>query len=139
MKRIIMAMLAIVVMTDLKAQENIVVNNPDNTPYWGIRVNYDYTIPGSVKQGGVGIDLFKGGSGFSVGAIYNLPIIANLYFEPGISLFYDTYRTDDIMVGADDMMFNDTHITYSNIKYIDNQLVTVIKIQMICKCKYKTI
>lgn len=26
-----------------------------------------------------------------------------------------------------------------NIKYIDNQLVTVIKIQMICKCKYKTI
>lgn len=30
-------------------------------------------------------------------------------------------------------------ITFSNIKYIDNQLVTVIKIQMICKCKYKTI
>lgn len=31
------------------------------------------------------------------------------------------------------------YITSSNIKYIDNQLVTVIKIQMICKCKYKTI
>lgn len=31
------------------------------------------------------------------------------------------------------------HFTSSNIKYIDNQLVTVIKIQMICKCKYKTI
>lgn len=30
-------------------------------------------------------------------------------------------------------------VTSSNIKYIDNQLVTVIKIQMICKCKYKTI
>lgn len=30
-------------------------------------------------------------------------------------------------------------MTSSNIKYIDNQLVTVIKIQMICKCKYKTI
>ena len=27
----------------------------------------------------------------------------------------------------------------SNIKYIDNLLVTVIKKQMICKCKYKTI
>ena len=27
----------------------------------------------------------------------------------------------------------------SNIKYIDNQLVTAIKVQMICKCKYKTI
>lgn len=30
-------------------------------------------------------------------------------------------------------------LTAANIKYIDNQLVTVIKIQMICKCKYKTI
>ena len=30
-------------------------------------------------------------------------------------------------------------MTVSNIKYIDNQLVTAIKVQMICKCKYKTI
>lgn len=30
-------------------------------------------------------------------------------------------------------------LPHANIKYIDNQLVTVIKIQMICKCKYKTI
>lgn len=37
-------------------------------------------------------------------------------------------------------LFNNLfHISSSNIKYIDNQLVTVIKIQMICKCKYKTI
>ena len=40
--------------------------------------------------------------------------------------FYDNNYNLDIM-------------TSSNIKYIDNQLVTVIKIQMICKCKYKTI
>lgn len=31
------------------------------------------------------------------------------------------------------------HFTSSNIKCIDNQLVTFIKIQMICKCTYKTI
>lgn len=30
-------------------------------------------------------------------------------------------------------------LTSSNIKYIDNQLVTISKVQMICKCKYKTI
>ena len=28
---------------------------------------------------------------------------------------------------------------FSNIKFIDNQLVTVSKVQMICKCTYKTI
>ena len=32
-----------------------------------------------------------------------------------------------------------TYFTSSNIKYIDNQLVIVSKVQMICKCKYKTI
>ena len=35
--------------------------------------------------------------------------------------------------------YNHYYMSSSNIKYIDNQLVTVIKIQMICKCKYKTI
>ena len=30
------------------------------------------------------------------------------------------------------------HFTSSNIKYIDNQLVTVSKVQMICKCMHKT-
>lgn len=34
---------------------------------------------------------------------------------------------------------NTGYLTLSNIKYIDNQLVTVGKVQMICKCKYKTI
>ncbi|EHL86976.1 hypothetical protein HMPREF1033_01333 [Tannerella sp. 6_1_58FAA_CT1] len=37
------------------------------------------------------------------------------------------------------LSFIAVYLTSSNIKYIDNQLVTVIKIQMICKCKYKTI
>lgn len=36
-------------------------------------------------------------------------------------------------------VLEDNGFPTSNIKYIDNQLVTVIKIQMICKCKYKTI
>lgn len=36
-------------------------------------------------------------------------------------------------------LFSVCYFASSNIKYIDNQLVTVIKIQMICKCKYKTI
>ena len=36
-------------------------------------------------------------------------------------------------------LLSENYFTSSNIKYIDNQLVAVIKIQMICKCKYKTI
>ncbi len=41
-------------------------------------------------------------AGFSIGGIYNIPIVANFYFEPGLSLFYDTFGTmyfqsEDIM------------------------------------------
>lgn len=57
-----------------------------------------------------------------------------LYFDISYGLFFISIHKDCIVVGT--ISF---YITNSNIKYIDNQLVTVIKIQMICKCKYKTI
>lgn len=37
------------------------------------------------------------------------------------------------------MYANQGQLTITNIKYIDNQLVAFIKVQMICKCTYKTI
>lgn len=50
-------------------------------------------------------------------------------------------RQQDLINGIEPIMDlqHQEYLTFSNIKYIDNQLVTVIKIQMICKCKYKTI
>lgn len=50
-------------------------------------------------------------------------------------------RQQDLINGIEPIMNlqHQEYLTSSNIKYIDNQLVTVIKIQMICKCKYKTI
>lgn len=50
----------------------------------------------------------------------------------GLNLFVRSYALYGMTMAMGD-------IPSSNIKYIDNQLVTVIKIQMICKCKYKTI
>lgn len=44
-----------------------------------------------------------------------------------------------LKVHLENVALSSKRFTSSNIKYIDNQLVTVIKIQMICKCKYKTI
>ena len=51
-------------------------------------------------------------------------------------LDYTTFLIDSYFYLS---LFLENYLTSSNIKYIDNQLVTVIKIQMICKCKYKTI
>lgn len=75
-----------------------VVNNPSNHPFWGIRASLDVSCPTDVtyKYGGFKQteSVFKNGVGFSVGAIYHLPIVANFYFEPGLSFFYNTWAND---------------------------------------------
>ena len=50
-------------------------------------------------------------------------------------------RQQDLINGIEPIMDlqHQEYLTFSNIKYIDNQLVAVSKVQMICKCKYKTI
>jgi len=89
--------------------QNTVVNNPDNKGYFGIRVGADVTCPGKVSSGNVGIGLFKSGVGIEFGGIYNAPVVANFYIEPGLKLFYDTYSmkrefveeiSDGLLTGA---------------------------------------
>lgn len=71
--------------------QNPVFNNPDNRPYWGIRGSFDISIPGDMETNGYKVKMFGQGYGGSVGAVYHLPVFANFFFEPGMSLYYDTY------------------------------------------------
>ncbi len=71
--------------------QSSVFNNPNNKGYWGIRASLDVVCPTSMKSGPISVDAFDTGVGFTVGGVYNLPLVANLYFEPGVSLYYDTY------------------------------------------------
>lgn len=71
--------------------QNTIVDNPDNKGYFGIRVSGDIACPGKVKSGSVSLDMFSVGGGVEAGVIYNAPIVANFYVEPGVKLFYDTY------------------------------------------------
>lgn len=74
------------VSTGLSAQ-NYLMDNPDNHPYFGARVGVD--ISSAANGGGY----YSNQAGFSVGAVYNIPLWRNLYFEPGLSFFYDTFGT----------------------------------------------
>ena len=76
--------------------QNPVFNNPDNRPYWGIRGSFDISIHGDMETNGYKVKMFGQGYGGSVGAVYHLPVFANLFFEPGMSLYYDTYVIDDL-------------------------------------------
>ena len=54
------------------------------SPYFGTRVSFDVTHPAGANDG------INNGSGVTVSGIYNMPIARNVYFEPGIGMFYNT-------------------------------------------------
>lgn len=90
--------LAVVALAASSASAQRIVNNPDNKPFWGVRASLDISCPtkATFKEDGYkeSENLYKSGVGVSVGAIYNLPIVANFYFEPGVSLFYNTWKNN---------------------------------------------
>lgn len=71
--------------------------------YWGVRVTLDANIPGKWHpKGADSFRMYKNGAGFSAGAVYHLAFNYGLFFEPGVNLYYDTYRYDDIIIDAKD-------------------------------------
>lgn len=77
-------------------QAQRVVNNADNKAYWGVRASFDLTMPGDAKVTypnrdiTVKDDTFNSNAGCSVEGVFNIPIVANFYIEPGMSLYYNT-------------------------------------------------
>lgn len=86
MKKFI-AIVALAVASLTTNAQNYLVENPDNVAYFGARLGVDITAtPGSAE-----FSTYNNGGGFSFGAIYNIPVYKNLYVEPGLSIFYDTF------------------------------------------------
>lgn len=82
-------------MSGTASAEEIMFDNPANRSYWGVRVGLDVTVPGAEtldlpSMPKISVDPYKPGAGVSVGAIYNVKLVANLYLEPGVMLYYNT-------------------------------------------------
>lgn len=75
-------------------QAQDIFDNPENEAYLGVRLGLDISCPGNVKADKVAFDLFDPGAGFEAGVIYNIPLWKNLYFEPGLNLYYSTMKSD---------------------------------------------
>ncbi len=102
MRRIIFSWLFIVLVSAVYA-EDLVTNNPDNRAFWGVRGSFDINIPGDWNtSNGNNVKIFRNGYGASIGVVYNVPIVANLFFEPGVSMYYDTYKYDNLRVAVDE-------------------------------------
>lgn len=66
------------------AASTYLFDNPENKTYFGARVGVD--ISSAANGGG----FYSNSPGFSLGAVYNIPVFMNLYFEPGLGIFYNT-------------------------------------------------
>ncbi len=79
---------------------SVVLDNPDNHSYFGVRIAWDYTMHSTWHgdYNDFSISMFKPGSGVSAGVAYHRPIVANFFFEPQLSLFYNTYVFDDLHI-----------------------------------------
>lgn len=99
MKKLFLLSLVALASLGVSAQKNI-LNNPNNKPYFGARMSIDASIPGDVKytveNSTLSTSPYGTGGGISLGGVYNIPVVANLYVEPGVDLYY---HTNSINVG----------------------------------------
>ncbi len=89
MKRIVLALIAATALSGMATAQNYLIENPDNKPYIGLRLGLDIS-----SVAGTADDSYGNGAGFTIGAVYNIPIWKNLFFEPGVHFFYDTFDND---------------------------------------------
>lgn len=89
--------------TSLAASAQDIFDSSDNHAFLGLRLSYELSCPSDITMGGpLKYDALNNGSGFAIGAIYQIPVWKNLYVEPGATIAYDTYAWNKTVV-ADDL------------------------------------
>ena len=111
MKKLLISTI-IVVIGCISMTAQSIFNNPDNKAYFGMRVGGEIACPGKVSAENIGISVFKNGGGVEFGGIFNVPVVANFYVEPGLKFYYDTYSLKKEWVEAlqDDIILNSVSI-----------------------------
>lgn len=82
--------------TALLASAQNIFDSADNHRFFGVRASYELSCPTDVKFHKLKHDILGNSSGFNLGVIYNLPMWKNLYFEPGVNIYYNTYSCDKL-------------------------------------------
>lgn len=59
---------------------------------FGLRIGVDTDLPGKWYNRAGGIKMFRTGFGANIGGVCNLALPKGFWLEPGVSLYYDTYR-----------------------------------------------
>ena len=88
MKKIVLVIIAALAAISASAQYT------NDVSRLGIRLSWDLNSPAVSKEYK---NMMNTGSGFSIGGFYDIPLTESIYFEPGLSLFYNTIGLDEIV------------------------------------------
>lgn len=94
MKKFVLSLIACLICVFMNAQSTV-LNNPNNKAHFGVRIGAGLVCPSDVSSNGVGVSMFKTGLMSEIGAVYNIPVVANFYVEPGLMLDYYKYSLKD--------------------------------------------
>ncbi|MDE5871650.1 MAG: PorT family protein [Muribaculaceae bacterium] len=64
---------------------------------WGAKASLDFNVPGKWHVDDFSTELYRSGLGFSLGGVYSRYFNDNVFLEPSLSFFYDTYSCDFII------------------------------------------
>ncbi|MDE6369000.1 MAG: PorT family protein [Muribaculaceae bacterium] len=65
---------------------------------WGMKANIGMLFPSNWRANGSSFKMYNHGVDFQVGGVANIYLGRGFYFEPGVSLFYDTYKYSDLSI-----------------------------------------
>ncbi|MDE6084875.1 MAG: porin family protein [Muribaculaceae bacterium] len=94
MKKIALTLLALVGLSIPSFAQSDIFNNENNRAYLGLRLGADIS-----STAGQNYDIYSNSVGFTLGAVYNIPMWQNLYIEPGLTFFYDTFGQELTTLG----------------------------------------
>lgn len=99
MKKIYLILSILLVSLFANAQ---IIEQGDQNPTWGVRAAFDVNIPGHVRSNIFNDKMFRAGTGGAIGAVCNIYLGRKFYLEPAVSLFYDTYSYNDLVITNED-------------------------------------
>lgn len=69
---------------------------------WGVRASASMVMPGKWRGDAGAVKMYNNGFGLDLGAVCNIALGRNFFFEPCAGFFYETYAYDDLLIGAGD-------------------------------------
>lgn len=109
MKKALLTLVLACAAVTASAQSEI-FDSGNNKIYFGARLSLDITCPTSVSAKNIhtSYDVFNPGAGLNFGGVANIPVYANLYFEPGVMFYYHTAKVKDDFLLAEDLTGEDS-------------------------------